>query len=461
MYLRKLLPLSLLVCVSSVPAALYAQTANPTVRFHTSLGDIDVTLRLDAAPFTVANFLSYLRAGSYNNGIFHRSVPGFVIQGGGYQIVNHAVVAITPNPPVRSEYKLSNTRGTLAMALFGSDINSGTDQWYFNLTDNSASLDPQSFTVFGTVVNNAGLAVMDQIAALPVVNNGSGTDFATLPVMNYKSGPVQESNYVLVTSIEEVTSVPNPAISDNGIALAGAYGGFAAGAPGAYLEIYGNNLSGSTRAWTTGDFSGPLANHAPTSLDLVSVTIGGHGAYVNYISPTQVNVQVSDNFPKAGTFPVVLTYRGFTTAPYSFTINTVQPGLLAPASFKVGDKQYVVAVHATGALVANNIKGVANAPAAPGETIVLYGTGWGGVVDTSAIAGEINLKPANLESAVQFTIGSIAVQAAYAGLAPGLVGVDQFNIVVPLNAPSGDLPFIALLNGAAIPQTLWLPVQQK
>jgi hypothetical protein len=74
-------------------AVLPGQTANPTVRFHTNVGDIDVRLTPAAAPKTVANFLSYLSAGAYSNSIFHRDVQGFIIQGGGFQLQNHVPVA--------------------------------------------------------------------------------------------------------------------------------------------------------------------------------------------------------------------------------------------------------------------------------------------------------------------------------------------------------------------------------
>src|SRR5215468_10644343 len=111
-------------------AALRGQCDNPSVRIHTNLGDIDVILRVDAAPATVVNFLNYVKKGAYNNAIFHRSISNFVIQAGGYQLVNHSAVAIPADPVVKNEFKLSNTRGTLAMALSAGDPNSATSQWF-------------------------------------------------------------------------------------------------------------------------------------------------------------------------------------------------------------------------------------------------------------------------------------------------------------------------------------------
>src|SRR5712691_10743023 len=133
LHFTKLRCLALAISMASTGAALYGQSDNPSVRFHTSLGDIDVILRMDAAPYTVVNFLSYLKKDAYTNSVFHRSVPGFIIQGGGYQLQNHAVVATAQDPAVRNEFKISNTRGTLAMAKLGNDPNSATSQWFFNL----------------------------------------------------------------------------------------------------------------------------------------------------------------------------------------------------------------------------------------------------------------------------------------------------------------------------------------
>ncbi len=192
-----------LLALGVVSAPVRAQSASdPVYVFHTSLGNISVQLYPDIAPQTVANFLSYVNSGAYQSSLFHRSVPGFIIQGGGYQVQNGGVVTTPTNAPVVNEFHLSNTRGTIAMAKLGSDPNSATSQWFFNLADNSSNLDNQNggFTVFGKITNAASLAVMDQIAAVPIYNEGS--PFDQIPLMNYQSGStVQTSNLVTVSSI--------------------------------------------------------------------------------------------------------------------------------------------------------------------------------------------------------------------------------------------------------------------
>ena len=196
--------LLLTLCALTVPTApARAQAANdPIYVFHTNLGNIRVQLFPDIAPATVTNFLNYVNRGDYNGSFLHRSVSGFIVQGGGYTFVNGQAQAITTDPPVANEFHLSNMRGTLAMAKLGNDPNSATSQWFFNESDNNAAnLDNQNggFTVFGRIVDSAGLAVMDRIAAVPTVNAGS--PFDQLPVINYQSGTITQDNLVQVTSI--------------------------------------------------------------------------------------------------------------------------------------------------------------------------------------------------------------------------------------------------------------------
>ncbi|MDQ6759362.1 MAG: peptidylprolyl isomerase [Acidobacteriota bacterium] len=444
------------------PACLPGQSAGSFVRFHTTLGDIDVALLTSAAPNTVANFLKYVDRGAYNNSLIHRSVPGFIIQGGGFQLQNHAPVAIPQDAPVVNEYSVSNTRGTLAMAKLGSDPNSATNQWFFNLTDNSQNLNNQNggFTVFGRVLNAAGLAVMDKIAAVPVPSPGPfASPFDQIPLFNYGGGTVQDENFVLVLSVTRLDDVPVPTIGENGIVTASSFGGFPWAAPASYIEIFGSYFSTDTRGWTAADFSNGTA---PTSLSGVSVTVNGRPAYVYYVSPTQVNAQIPGITPSGGQVPVVVTFQGQSSAPVMLTVKQYGAGLLAPPAFKIKDKQYAAAVHSsTGAFVSNgSIPGVPAAPAVPGETLLLYGIGFGPVTPSStAIAGQIVRVNSTITTALKFNIGDTPAEVSYAGLVTGLVGVYQFNVKVPADAPNGDLPVQVFLGDQAIPQTLFLPVQ--
>jgi len=435
-----------------------------TARFHTNLGDIDVILNPSAAPKTVANFISYVNKGAYTNTVFHRSVPGFIIQGGGFALSNHTLVSIPQDAAVKNEYSISNTRGTLAMAKLGSDPNSATNQWFFNEADSNASnLNFQNggFTVFGKVADAASLAVMDKIAAVNVPTPGPlASPYDQIPLISWNGGPINDGNYVIVLNITLPDVAPSqPVIADKGVVTASSFGGFASAAPGSFIEIYGTNLGNTRRGWTGSDFTGNLA---PTSLDGVSVTIGGKAAFVNFVSPGQVNVQVPADVPTGASAPVVVSYKGLSSDPVLLPVNVQSAGLLAPPSFNIFGKQYVVAVHAdTGDFVSNgNLPGFPE-PAIPGETLLFYGIGFGPVTPASTpIAGQVIDGAAPLSTPLQIKIGSSNAQILYAGFVPGLVGVYQFNVVVPADAPSGDLPMEVTLGTTVLGQKLLLPVSR-
>ncbi len=170
------------------------------VRFTTVAGDIDVELFPEETPLTVENFFNYMNRGDWDGTFFHRSVMDFVIQGGGFD-TDATFSRIPTDPPVQNEPGISNLRGTIAMAKLGNDPNSATNQWFFNLGDNSANLDQQNggFTVFGQIIDRAGLRVMDDIAAFETVDaTGQGSAFSDLPVRDLME--VEDRNGVVVPS---------------------------------------------------------------------------------------------------------------------------------------------------------------------------------------------------------------------------------------------------------------------
>ena len=435
------------------------QQPNPTVRFRTNFGDIDVQLFRQNAPATVDNFLKYMESGRYDNTIFHRSVAGFIIQGGGWVFRDNSINRITADPPVRNEFQLSNTRGTIAMAKLDGDPNSATSEWFFNLADNSANLNNQNggFTAFGRITNDAGLRVMDTIAALRTF---PALSFDTLPLTGYTSGPIAESNLIIVRSMSILPSAPS--IGSAGALSAGAFGGFPSAAPGSFIEIFGSNLAGTTRTWATADFAN---NDAPTSLDDVRVTIGGVPAFISYISPGQINAQVPANVLTDRSLAVVVTYQGQPSTAAPLLIRASSAGILAPPQFRVNNRQYVAALRADGSFVTNgSIPGIPAAPARPGETLLFYGNGFGRTTpDANAHSGRIATGPANLATPVRFTLGEGPAArdctVLYAGLAPGFVGLYQFNVTLPSDLPRGvDLPLTITLGTAPLNQNLFLPI---
>jgi cyclophilin family peptidyl-prolyl cis-trans isomerase len=258
-------PLAVLALLPLLALPAPAGAANPLVRFTTSLGIFDVevceavsTVCEHAAPGTAANFLGYVDRGDYADSIVHRSVPTFVIQGGGFQVgAGPAVTAIGDGTTtVDNEFSgFPNRRGTLSVPLLGDGPtpcdtveDSGSSGWFVNLKDNSATLDCGLFTVFAVVVGD-GMQVVDAIGALPRLefydpNTGTAPQFL-LPLFQpqslitaFTTVPFPQAFWERATNpglppptlqevadafvVTDVTRVPEP-----GAALAGAGAGLA------------------------------------------------------------------------------------------------------------------------------------------------------------------------------------------------------------------------------------------
>lgn len=166
-----------------------AQTpaSNPVVRLVTTMGSITIELDRERAPITVANFLEYVKAGHYEGTVFHRVIPGFMIQGGGFTA---DMVQKPTRDPIKNEADngLSNVRGTIAMARTN-EVHSATCQFFINLVDNTF-LDHQGpdrfgYAVFGKVVE--GMDVVDAIAGVPTRDVGMHRNVPVTPVVIQKA----------------------------------------------------------------------------------------------------------------------------------------------------------------------------------------------------------------------------------------------------------------------------------
>jgi cyclophilin family peptidyl-prolyl cis-trans isomerase len=196
---------AMLLCTSTPICA----SANTLLRMQTDLGGVDIELFDSQAPLTVQNFLNYVNRGAYDGTFIHRSVPGFVVQGGGY-IFNPAngdffgggTSHIPTDPPVVNEpdpVNRLNVRGTLAMAKT-SDPDSATSEWFFNLVDNPSLDDPNNsggFTVFGQVLGN-GMAIWDEVAGFPRCVNVAPFpflcgSFPDVPVVDTNQAPSNDT----------------------------------------------------------------------------------------------------------------------------------------------------------------------------------------------------------------------------------------------------------------------------
>lgn len=172
------------LCLLTMVGPAEAAGEKPVVVIDTTFGPITVELDPDKAPITVANFLKYVDAKHYDGLIFHRVIPGFMVQGGG---MDEAMQEKKVGPPIKNEAAqsgLSNTRGTIAMARTN-DPDSATAQFYINQEDkNAGSLDAQrgsaGYAVFGKVI--AGLETVDLIAKQPTGTKRGQSDVPVKPI---------------------------------------------------------------------------------------------------------------------------------------------------------------------------------------------------------------------------------------------------------------------------------------
>jgi peptidyl-prolyl cis-trans isomerase A (cyclophilin A) len=178
---------TLLLLAAQAPAPAATPTpapppAGPVVSLVTSLGEIRIALRPDKAPVTVENFLKYVKAGHYSGTIFHRVIPGFMVQGGG---MDAKMVEKPTRPPIRNEAKngLRNSRGTVAMARTN-DPNSATAQFFISVKDNHAldfGIRGAGYAVFGEVIE--GMDVVDRIVAVRTGTRGGHQDVPETPIV--------------------------------------------------------------------------------------------------------------------------------------------------------------------------------------------------------------------------------------------------------------------------------------
>jgi uncharacterized protein (TIGR03437 family) len=244
--------------------------------------------------------------------------------------------------------------------------------------------------------------------------------------------------------------VQKPTIFPGGVVDAA--GGGKAIAPGSWVSIFGTQLSGTTRAWLDADFQ---AGRLPTALDGVSVTINGKSAPIAFVSPGQINVLAPDD-GATGLGPVqVKNAQGASDSAL------VLQQTAAPALFQFQGTTYAASTHVDGSYVAGPrlvAQGIPGTASKVGETIVLFGTGFG--VTQPAISATA-LVPAPLPLArpedLRVRIGGLDAAVAYAGLISP--GVYQFNVVVPQVA-EGDQAVVVELRGLLTQSNLLVAVQR-
>jgi uncharacterized protein (TIGR03437 family) len=205
---------------------------------------------------------------------------------------------------------------------------------------------------------------------------------------------------------------------------------------GSWVMIQGTGLANTTRTWRADDFAG---GNLPTSLDGVSVTIDGRAAFVEYISPTQINVQAPSD-TALGSVGVVVDNNGAVSAPATAQLQAAAPAFfMAPGNYVSASRlpDYAPA-------------GTPSAPAKPGDTLVLWGTGFGPTAPALVPGVPVIGAPA-VVAPVTVTVGGVSAPVVSAVQTTGAAGLYQVTIQLPANVPSGAMAIQASAGGAQTP----------
>jgi uncharacterized protein (TIGR03437 family) len=254
--------------------------------------------------------------------------------------------------------------------------------------------------------------------------------------------PSQNGDHIYTNkyTVTPAASGPVPAISSAGVVNGASF--LPGVVPNSWITIQGTNLASTTDTWANSIVNGKL----PTTVDNVSVSVGGQAAYVYYISPTQINA-LAPNIG-TGSVSVTVTNNGSTSTAATAVSSTV-----GPAFFPWPNNQ-PVATHVDYSLAAKNgtFAGATTVPAKPGEAIILWGTGFGPTNPAAPVGVQIPTTTTyNTASPVTVTINGSPAAVYGTALASGFAGLYQVVVTVPSTMANGDFPLITNINAAASP----------
>jgi uncharacterized protein (TIGR03118 family) len=298
------------------------------------------------------------------------------------------------------------------------------------------AFDPNTGAALGALADQNGNTIAyPGLWALIVGNGGSGGD----PNALYFATGYASQKHGLLGSIQAaptITSVTNAADLKMGIGQ------------NTFISIFGANLAPVTRNWTTSDFSGL---NLPKSLNGVSVTVNGKATYVYYISPKQLDVLTPAD-TTTGPVNVVVTNNGLVSNTATATMSTFAPGF-----FLFKDNKSIAALHANQGIVgAATLYAGLSTPAQAGESISLFGTGFGTTTPTFGDGQIVTIAP-TCATTPTVSFGGAPAQVLYCGLVgSGLYGLD---IIVPPGAAKGDNIVTVTFSGAVSNPTATINVQ--
>jgi uncharacterized protein (TIGR03437 family) len=317
-------------------------------------------------------------------------------------------------------------------------------------TQSNAPLQYIEHTVSGTRLGQTGSATFTFTWTPPASSVGPIDIYVAGNAANGNSSPTGDNIYTASYTLNP-TSTTGPAISTGGIVNAA---GFQSSiTSGSWVAITGTNLCSTTRIWNANDFSNN-GQTEPQKLEDVTVTMGGLPAYVYYVSGTQINVQAPTLPP--GPVNVTVSNVNGTSQSVTATVAAVSP------AFFLWNGKYAVATRPDFTYVGppGLFSSVTTTPAKPGDTIILWGTGFGATTPAIPPGTLTPSTSATLNDPVTVTVGGKSAQYVSGALTPGDAGLYQIAIKIPSDAPNGDLPVLASIDNVQTPTGVFITVQQ-
>jgi len=394
-------------------------------------GFVDPAVPAGYAPFNIQNLGGKL----YVMYAKQNAAKTFATSGAGlgyaaiFDLSGNLIKHLVSNGPLNAPWGVA-----IAPATFGAFAN---DVLIGNFGDGTINaFDPNTGNALGTLQDQNGNTISyPGLWGLIVGNGGSGGDANAV----YLATGGASQRHGLLASLQAaptITSVSNAADIQSGIAM------------NSYISIYGSDLAPITRNWTNSDFSG---TKLPTSLDGVSVTVNGNAAFVYYISPKQIDVLTPVD-TTIGPVQVVVTDNGLVSNSISAAMQTY-----SPAFFLLKDNVSIAALHANSGIVgATTLYPGLSTPAVSGETIGLYGNGFGQTSPAIA-SGTIVTTPPACAATPTATVGGASAQVTYCGLVSA--GLYQVNITIPAGTPSGNNAVVITFGGVASNANAMIAVQ--